>query len=173
MVDKPEHETFSEHLIKEHGVHIDERVRLLVDVLQSLPSVNFISCCGGHKDNIEGQLPADEFFVNLEIEQRRAGWLAIERIVDAIAACGMMGNVELTPWVDNGLQWDLRGVQNADPEELAIAIAYGASVSDFDDDDDEDEENNDDSVVTSTESDGDQEAAATVKNPHNTNRLLN
>lgn len=133
-----EMQTFSEHM-KSLGGHVDKRIESLVDILAVLPGVHINSCCGGHEGNSEQEssLPADEFFVDLSVEERKAGWASIERIVDAIWALGLQDEVQLTPWIDGGLRWDLRGIKNANPDDLAKAIFHNASIDDFEEEDEE------------------------------------
>ena len=100
-------------------IQIDQRVRYLVDILNKIPGVSTSSSCGGHEGTLESsQLPSDEFYVDLIIEEDGSGWGVLEFLVEIIQSYPP-GFLELKPWFDGGLRWDLHGYKSFNPDDLA------------------------------------------------------
>jgi hypothetical protein len=119
------------------GMPIDERVKFLVDVLNSLPGIETFSSCGGHDNPAKSQCPADEFYVCFGLRELKKGMRSLRRIAWA-ALCfpgGEGGKVDLTVWWNGDeeqdpaesmpLSFELRGSEGADPDELATLIEEG------------------------------------------------
>lgn len=102
---------------------IDRRVRSLVDAINSINGADTFSSCGGHKNpTICSQVPASEFSVNFSVEANVRGWKALERIV---AAAQDIDDVEITAWVDGGVNFELHGYNSVSPNLVATAIVTG------------------------------------------------
>jgi hypothetical protein len=112
------------------GMRIDERVRELVVVLNSVPQIYTFSSCGGHPEPLlGGQVPSGEFYVCFELEAANeqgfptpVGWESLRRIAEATLP--FFPSVDVTAW-DNGgvLNFDIRGGDNVDPDRVAAEIA--------------------------------------------------
>src|SRR5215469_17151874 len=68
-------------VMAEGEMQIDERVKFLVDVLNSLPGIETFSSCGGHENpDTTSQCPADEFYVRFTVRESREGMRSLRRL---------------------------------------------------------------------------------------------
>ncbi len=125
-------QTASDHF-RSHGILVHKRVQPLVDILSTLPgvSINYMTTDTDDNDT--------EFYVDFSLEERKAGWHALERIMGAVQFMQYVHdeNVQLVTWLDDGLRWHLHGYDEADAGFLAGAIAEGYSSDDIVDDEEE------------------------------------
>src|ERR1043165_4096757 len=114
----------------EEAISTDPRVRNLVDVLNSLPGVYTFSSCGGHEDNgHSGRCPADEFYVNIELDG--APGLHSLGIIAFAAAEVDFENIAVVVWSNTdeaehageAVGFEIYGIDGVDPDALAAAIA--------------------------------------------------
>jgi hypothetical protein len=111
-------------MTKQQPPEIDERVRKLSKVLDTLPDMFVSSTCGGHENPTEYQMPADEFYVELEIEHTDAGLESLGMVTLALQRVDYE-NISITTWVDSDPRFpsfSLKGINGADPDELADAV---------------------------------------------------
>ncbi len=104
-------------------IQIDQRVKRIVKSLNTFPGIYTFSSCGGHaKQTCTSQVPKNEFNVNFSVDPARGGWRSLELIVYALGESPECQNLKVEAW-PNGtpgcLSFELRGIQNADPDELA------------------------------------------------------
>jgi hypothetical protein len=123
------------------GIEVDERVRGLVAVLNTIPGVWTLSSCGGHKRPRRSQVGSKKFQVSLTIDQNRQGWCAIalitkacEEINDTFPKVGA-DKVRLRPWLNGEwedyhprvLDWDLSG-EEVSPDAVGTEISSRMGV---------------------------------------------
>ena len=125
---------------------LDEPVRELVKVLNSLPGVATIGSCGGHADGDPGGVhaAADEWWVTFELlphdrEQAvwlptRASWLSLEFLAWQLSTCGDRWDAALLPYAPppslnepgRMLRFEVRGFRESmngvKPDEIAAAL---------------------------------------------------
>lgn len=128
----------------EGEMQIDERVKFLVDVLNSLPGIETFSSCGGHENpDTTSQCPADEFYVRFAVRESQEGMRSLRRLGWATLCFpgGEDGLVDLSVWWKDDeeegpaesvpLSFELYGSEGADPDELAALIEEGADPTDL------------------------------------------
>jgi hypothetical protein len=129
------------------NVEIDERVCRLVETLNELPGINTFSSCGGHDDHDHsGRCPADEFYVSFGVDVVRGGMAGLAVIAFAAGACE---NVAVNVWCDTDdpadaidtLSFEIRGVEGAEPSDLADSINTALADYGRETDSEEDEPN--------------------------------
>lgn len=123
--------------IERGKIQIDDNIKSLVDVLNSLDGILTTESCGGHRHPGPGQRPGDEWGIFFVIEDSQAGVESLTFLAWAInfEARGDMGGmgtpVRLYPYVshpDNMLIYALEGWRleacDPTPEEMAEYINY-------------------------------------------------
>lgn len=102
----------------------------LVEVLDELPGVEVISCCGGHEPGDPGAepegLPSGEFYIDFRLDDDDTTSLSSLALITAVSQglCDPDEEIRslVTVWYDDeGLRFDLRA-QGLDPRVLSDTI---------------------------------------------------